>query len=278
MVNKDSQLDYGYTYFLTQYIQHDGIVKSPLARVYDKDFCKSLDSAFASVLERVEIPKSILIKHQGVNPIALQRLLEYFRSSNKSTEELIPPYPEDEDAQEKYMHIIGRISKHITGDTPKLNMSRSILVTDWMRGYGLARIISKSVEWNKKQGTGKKLPTIIRETMSDIEQFVRFKFLKYSACYLDVLKCYLREVGDSESISKIPQISLWLEFGASKGTQISLMSMGFTRMAALELSELMVIEDYDKLKCMNWFKKNDVHSMDISPTILQEVDKILSIQ
>ena len=54
--------------------------------------------------------------------------------------------------------------------------------------------------------------------------------------------------------------------------------MGFTRTAALELSELMVSDDYDKVKCMNWFSKNDVHSMDISPTILQEVDKVLSLQ
>ena len=54
--------------------------------------------------------------------------------------------------------------------------------------------------------------------------------------------------------------------------------MGFTRTAALKLSELMVSDDYDKVKCMNWFSKNDVHSMDISPTILQEVDKVLSLQ
>ena len=119
---------------------------------------------------------------------------------------------------------------------------------------------------------------IIRDTMREIEEFARFRFLKYTTCYLDVLKYYLVSADNVEAVKQIPEISLWLEFGASKATQISLMSMGFTRTAALELSELMVSDDYDKAKCMNWFSKNDVHSMDIPPTILQEVDKVLSLQ
>ena len=111
---------------------------NPLTKLYGEEFCKSIDSAFQSALSNVEIPSPLLSKNQGVNPLAQQKLLDYFRNSNKSVEELIPPYPENDDAQEKYMHIIGRISKYITGDSYKLNMSRSILVTGWMRGYGLA--------------------------------------------------------------------------------------------------------------------------------------------
>lgn len=277
-VNKDPQLDYSYTYFLSVFFQYSGISNSPLIKLYGEEFCQLIDSTFEDTLKNVEIPISLLSKNQGVNPIALQKLLDYFRNSNKSAEELIPPYPEDDDAQEKYMHIIGGISKYITGESYKLNMSRSILVTDWMRGYGLARIINDNIKWNKDHNTNKKIAAIIRDTMREVEEFARFRFLKYTTCYLDVLKYYFECTNSLEAINQIPQISLWLEFGASKSTQISLMSMGFTRTAALELSDLMVADDYDKAKCINWFNKNDVHSMDISPTILQEVDKILSLQ
>lgn len=277
-VNKDIQLDYAYTYFLSAFFQYGTIVKSPLINLYGKDFCQLIDNAFESALKYVEIPSYLLSKNQGVNPLAQQKLFDYFRSSNKSTEELIPPYPEDDDAQEKYMHIIGRISRYITGDSYKLNMSRSILITEWMRGYGLARIISDNIKWNKEHNTNKKLASIIRDTMREIEEFARFRFLKYTACYLDVLKYYFESTNNSAAIKQIPHISLWLEFGASKTTQISLMSMGFTRTAALELSDLMVSDDYDKAKCINWFNKNDVRSMDISPTILQEVERVLSLQ
>lgn len=277
-INKDTEIDYAYTYFLSVYFQYGVISKSPLLKLYGKQFCKSIDNAFDNALKSVEIPYFLLSKNQGVNPLAQQKLLDYFRNSNKSAEELIPPYPEDDDAQEKYMHIIGRISKYITGDSYKLNMSRSILITGWMRGYGLARIISNNIKWNKEHETNKKLAAIIRDTMREIEEFARFKFLKYATCYLDVLKYYFESTNNTAAIKQIPQISLWLEFGASKSTQISLMSMGFTRTAALELSDLIVSDDYDKAKCINWFKMNDVHSMDISPTILQEVDRVLSLQ
>ena len=277
-VNKDIQLDYGYTYFLSTFIQYGKISKSPLTKLYDSYFCKAIDYAFENALKNVDLPYALLSKNQGVNPLAQQKLLDYFRTSNKSVEELVPPYPEDDDAQEKYMHIIGRISKYITGESYKLNMSRSILITEWMRGYGLARIISDNIRWNKEHHTQKSLAAIIRDTMKEIEEFARFKFLKYTTCYLDVLKYYFESINNIEAIKKIPQISLWLEFGASKSTQISLMAMGFTRTAALEISDLMVSTDYDKTKCMNWFSKNDIHSMDISPTILYEVDKVLSLQ
>ena len=95
---------------------------------------------------------------------------------------------------------------------------------------------------------------------------------------MDVLKYYFASIGDSESISKIPQINLWLEFGASQQTQISLMSMGFTRTAALELSELMVATELSKDDCLQWLMNNDYHSMAISATIISEINRVLNLQ
>lgn len=86
------------------------------------------------------------------------------------------------DAQERYMHIIGRISNYLSGDTYRLNAYRSVLITNWLRGYSLARIISKNIEWNRRQDTGKSLASIIRDTMRDIEEYARFRFLKYTTC------------------------------------------------------------------------------------------------
>ena len=205
-------------------------------------------------------------------------MIDYFKGYEKDIKELIPPFPEDDDAQDKYMHIIGRISKYITGDPHQLNYSRSILVTNWMRGYGLARIISDNIKWNEKQNTKKSLAAIIRDTMREIEEYARFKFLKYTTCYIDVLRFHLNTLQRSDLLESIPQLSLWLEFGASQTTQISLMSMGLTRMTALEIAELMIDTNMSKEQCIKWFEENDVHSMDISPTMLSEIDKVLELQ
>ncbi len=270
--------DYGYTYLLTNNFRYGKLIDSPLGKSCSADLCQLFDSSIKDALKHITVPRDILIKNPGVNPVALQKLLEYFQTAEKTPEELIPPLPENEDAQEKYTHIIGRISSCITGDTYKLNYPRAILVTNWLRGYGLARIISSKVEWYKKNDPQKQLATIIRETMQEIENYARFIFLKYASCYIDVLKYYFELIDKPQYIDSIPKLSLWLEFGASKETQISLMSMGFTRATALEISELMMIEDWNKTQCIKWLKESNLRAMNFSPIILKEIVRVLDVQ
>lgn len=267
-----------YTYFLAAYYKYGRVSNSYMSELYGKSLCKEIDEALESALSNVEVPATILSKNQGVNPLAQQKLLEYFKKFERDSIELIPPYPEDDDAQEKYLHIIGRISSNLTGDSYKLNAYRSVLITNWLRGYGLARIIADNIRWHNKNKTGKNTATIIRETMRDIEEYARFRFLKYTTCYIDVLKLYLGTKGDCAAIDKIPQLNLWLEFGASKTTQISLMAMGFTRTAALEFSDLIVDENYNKEQCLHWFQTNNINAMDLPASIINEAGRIIKLQ
>lgn len=170
------------------------------------------------------------------------------------------------------------LKTNLTGDSYKLNAYRSVLITNWLRGYGLARIIADNIRWHNKNKTGKNTATIIRETMRDIEEYARFRFLKYTTCYIDVLKLYLGTKGDCAAIDKIPQLNLWLEFGASKTTQISLMAMGFTRTAALEFSDLIVDENYNKEQCLHWFQTNNINAMDLPASIINEAGRIIKLQ
>ena len=273
-----NEMDYAYTYFLAAYYKYGRVSNSYMSELYGKSLCKEIDEALESALSNVEVPATILSKNQGVNPLAQQKLLEYFKKFERDSIELIPPYPEDDDAQEKYLHIIGRISSNLTGDSYKLNAYRSVLITNWLRGYGLARIIADSIRWHNKNKTGKNTATIIRETMRDIEEYARFRFLKYTTCYIDVLKLYLGTKGDCAAIDKIPQLNLWLEFGASKTTQISLMAMGFTRTAALEFSDLIVDENYNKEQCLHWFQTNNINAMDLPASIINEAGRIIKLQ
>lgn len=273
-----SELDYAYTYFLTTYYKYGKVSNSFMPDLYGRTLCQNIDEALAQVLSNIEIPSAILSKNQGVNPLAQQKLFEYFKQFQREDNELIPPYPEDDNAQEKYLHIIGRISSNLTGEPYKLNAYRSVLITNWMRGYGLARIISDNIRWHNKTQTGKNIAAIIRDTMRDIEEYARFRFLKYSTCYIDILKLYFMTKGDIESINKIPQINLWLEFGASRTTQISLMAMGFTRTAALEYSDLIVDENYSKEQCLQWFLTNNIHALDLPESIVAEADRIIGLQ
>ena len=69
----------------------------------------SLDNTIERTLEHIDLPPEILSKNQGVNPISQQKLLDYFKGYDKDIKELIPPFPEDDDAQDKnpvwFFHI-----------------------------------------------------------------------------------------------------------------------------------------------------------------------------
>ena len=66
----------------------------------------------------------------------------------------------------------------MTKEPHTLNQYRAIFITNWMRGYGLAKIISRNIEYYKKKGIPKKLDVIIRETMKEIEEYARFRFFE----------------------------------------------------------------------------------------------------
>lgn len=76
----------------------------------------------------------------------------------------------------------------------------------------MAYIIDKSIASYKKSGKDKKIATIIREVMNDIESFVRFQFARDSGCYVDILRYFIETEGMTDLKQSIPDLNLWLEF------------------------------------------------------------------
>ncbi len=81
-----------------------------------------------------------------------------------------------------------------------------------MRGRPLAYLISQNFEYWNKNDKRKKLALVIRSTMDDVESFVRFRFVRDSNCYIDILKLFLERQGFESLKKEIPDLNLWLEF------------------------------------------------------------------
>ena len=69
---------------------------------------------FTSTRERIQIPNEIITRNPGISPLAQQDLLEYFRSKTAEAETLIPVYPEEENAHDEYIKLVGRIGKTLS--------------------------------------------------------------------------------------------------------------------------------------------------------------------
>lgn len=113
--------------------------------------------------------------------------------------------------------------------------------------------------------------------MSDIEEYARFQFPKFVSCYIDVVRFFLKSSGKSEAASEIPELSLWLEYGAFKKTQISLMALGLSRLSAIAVSDYLTEDDLDELGCIERLKQMNLASRDLSPIIIEEAMRVLNV-
>lgn len=261
---QDLEFAFGYYYnkYITQGFSDGKIMATPLPEL------------FAKIEKGIELPNEIIIRNPGISPIAQQNLLNYFRSKHGVIEELIPVYPEDENAYQEYTKLVARIGKTISDYQYKLNNSRSILLINWMAGFPLSYIIRAtytSYQRSEKYAGKKTIHAVIREVMDNVETFARFRFAKDSSCYIDILRYYLKEIKRDDLVEQIPQLNLWLEFGVSQKTHLSLLSLGLTRNTVVELTRYITDTNMNREQALNWIRKQDIDQFDLSPIIKDDI-------
>jgi hypothetical protein len=182
--------------------------------------------------------------------------------------------PESQDAVDSYKLVVERINIYLSGDPEGLAIYQAILIINWMKGIPLPVLIDRSYNYWKERSP-KSYSTVIRDVMKDIEEFARFKFAKYSSCYIDILRYFLSEKGHANLLGDIPQLNIWLEFGVSQQTQISLISLGLTRNSAIVISEFIANDKLNRQQCLEWLKTNDPEVLSISPIMTKEIERII---
>ncbi|MEJ2489887.1 MAG: hypothetical protein P8Y50_08950, partial [Sulfurovaceae bacterium] len=161
------------------------------------------------------------------------------------------------------------------GPNDGLAYHHATLIVRWIRGYKLSYIISKSIKYWKTHKPSKKRDSIIREVMKNIEEFARFKFAKYSSCYMDILQLVLKEKNQEHLLDDIPDLTMWLEFGVSEKTQLSFIELGLSRNTAILLSEFSPRSDMSRNECKDWMKEQDLESFELSIILIDEIQKKL---
>jgi hypothetical protein len=79
--------------------------------------------------------------------------------------------------------------------------------------YPLARLISEWLAYLRNKGETANLAGEIRHILGDVENVARFAAPKYLGCYLDVLRIYLTEKGETDKLDELPDFDVLLEYG-----------------------------------------------------------------
>lgn len=209
-----------------------------------------------------------------------QRLYDYLlqRIPEKGPEDFLPFHPLDDRAYQRLLVIFRRLHTYLLG-LSRSDQGHKYYATIgqlWMRGTPLPVIIQRSHEFKIRRHPGASLATTIRNVLGEIEDALRFKYVRLTSCYNAVLQYAFQKLGYSQLVSRIAQLPLYLEIGASSGSMVSFMSLGLSRIAAARLADFTTKKNMNREDALDWLRAQDISILDLSPIIANEIMSILS--
>lgn len=231
----------------------------------------------------VDIPTEVLNGNVGVSIFRQKDLLDYFvkRLRQLPPEDIIPSHPlgEFDDVLSNHRRAFKRIHTYLLkfpGADRRHNFFAPLALR-WMRGDPLPVLINGAITYNKNNNTGKSVASIIRDTMEDVEQDLRFRYVKYFTCYNALLSVALERTGKKEYAASIPNIPLFLEVGGSSGSMINLMALGLSRTSAEAISDYINDKEMPVAELRRWLRELDVSKLDISPICIREIQALTKV-
>ncbi|EEI0723401.1 hypothetical protein G7O00_004293, partial [Salmonella enterica] len=80
----------------------------------------------------------------------------------------------------------------------------------------------------------------------------------------------------ADLVEYIDDVGVFLELGVSIKTQISLISLGFSRTSAVMISEYITSDNLDELSCMQWINENSSLLDDLPALVKMEIYSIVN--
>lgn len=241
-------------YLLATHLRLGSIGQGSLAKRHDPAILARLDESLAAITARIEIGPELAGRHPGVSALGLQHLLDAFRRYEGDVENLLPAPVDSQDSYDRFVTIMRRINQNLfPAFLPEgLIPLQALIVVQWLKGYSLARIIGRNIDYHQERKRPYKLPVLIRNTMELVEQIARFRAPKYFSAYMDVLHMHLRAIGRLDLIEDEIDIGTQLEFGVSSRTLLSLLELGLSRVSAVALYEKIARDDLSQQACIAW--------------------------
>ncbi|MFD2157204.1 DEAD/DEAH box helicase [Rhodococcus jostii] len=239
-----------------------------------------LQRALVRSVDDAQFPHDLIPRHAGISPIAMQRLLERFRETEHDPHELALPLPEEQDSRQRYQDALVLIGQTMTtafgrppkpGKPDRRKWQLANLVVNWMQGMPLARLIEQRATGNTP------IARAIRDVLSDIETVARFQAPKYLSCYSDVLAVYAAERGVHD-VGHGQDITMLLELGVSRSSEVVLMSLGMSRTATIALSQYVTADNWTSSESLDWLRHQNIEGMDIPVLIQKEILDLIAAQ
>ena len=260
-----------------------GTLNRTIERYRTPDNSASLEQIAAQVQRisaETDLPLEVLNKSISVSPFRQKSLYDYMvgRLQEIPPDQMIPAHPLDDfnKARKSYERAFKRIHTHLLlyRSADRRHYFFAPLALRWMRGDPLPVLIDSSIRYHADRGAAKSTAAIIRKTMEDVEDHLRFRYVKFFTCYIAILEYVLKQLGFEQYIPTIPNVPLFLEMGGSSGAMINLMALGLSRTTAEALSEYITDKDMSLDQIRAWVRAQNFERLDISRICAREAEQL----
>jgi hypothetical protein len=194
----------------------------------------AVDAASEKAYASRTLPDAILENNMYVHPERLEELAGIFRHADDLSL-FCPVQPFAESAYQNLVSIFELVDQVFIKSNTQRHRYFAYLALVWMKGMPIHDLINARLEFKKTPDDEKIVNEEIRDLFREIEEELRYRYVKYTNIYLQVLSAILIEKGFNQRAEKLLPIHMFLEFGASDKSLINLMSLGLSRTSAILL-------------------------------------------
>lgn len=242
-------------------------------RAIPAEAAAAVASAFDLRESELEVPERVRRSHPGINPQAMQRLFEDLQTKDPESLPLLSPH--DEGAFERLIRVLARCERNMqAGFGVPANRARlSVLLLNWMRGRPIPWLVNERIDYERSRKPDSfSSAKCIRAVLDDVEQVARFRAPKYLACYADIVDVIAPPVAGG---TPRPDVTMMLELGVSRGTDVSLMSLGLSRTATTHISEFIADGHLTPMEALHWLAEQNLSSLGVPAMIVREVEDVV---
>lgn len=271
---RQSEFEHVASYFVSAYASGQPLNSLNSFSKLSSSYRDQITASVERICENISLPAALLRRQTGISPLKLQYLYDLFASNSGAIENYAVPDPSGSRSFAEYTNLLFRINGIFGpvfgfGDQPK---KFAPIIVKWMSGLPLNRIIGDEINY---AGDSADAQTVIRNTLGIVEEYARFKAPKYIAAYSDVLHCYLGHEHPDKTHLVDRDIGLYLEFGVSSRTLITLMGLGLSRTSAVALYDEIVFSELDRDGVRSWLTDHPLHTLQLPALVRQEIEQKL---
>lgn len=230
----------------------------------------------------VTLPPEIFTRNAGIHPKRLELLFLHFKSQQHLFPYL-PIHPKLKGTNVRLREIFRTVELFFRGVDDGAFKYHSRIAWAWVHEESLANILKQGIKYRREVGERESppkkvnIPTVISELINTIEGIIRYRYVKYTRAYNDVLAQALRERGRHKEADDLVPIHVNLETGAFNEVPMSLMSLGLSRITALLLAKRVILPaGATPEHCLQLCKETlkNTPRLKLSPTMKREIDAV----